>query len=162
MALYRETVQKNYSTVILILSVILSINIFISDSVAKTITTLNYIRISKMFFTGVMICFILMELYKANIKYKYTIIAHELIIHRIVGHREIEVEKIDITTIQIMEKCQGIYAINPPTFKANRYLASSLNGNKHFCVYKKGDKIRKFYFAPTEKLMSKLRKYNIG
>lgn len=162
MALYRETVQRSYSAVILIVSVMLSVNIFLSDCVERSISTVNYIKISRMFFFGIMVFFILTELYKLKVKYKYTIIAHELIIHKIIGHEEIEVEKIDITTIKQMKKCHGIDAMVPSVFKGRKYMASSFNGNKHYCVYNNDGEIRRFYFAPSDKLMSKLRRYNIG
>jgi len=96
------------------------------------------------------------EFHKCRIKYKYSIIADQLIIHKIKGDEYKLVEDIRIDDIQYIgpnSKLRGI----KKHLKTKKYICSVFNMKKQCCVYHIGKKSYKIYFEPSIELIEKVK-----
>lgn len=96
------------------------------------------------------------EFEKCRIKYKYSIIADQLIIHKIKGEEQKLLEDIKIKNIQYIgpsSKLQG----KGKHCKTKKYICSILNFNKNCCIYDDGTKELKIYFEPSAELIEKVK-----
>ncbi len=101
----------------------------------------------------IILCYI--EFSKCTVKYKYSIVADQFIIHKIKGDEVKILEDIKLKDIEFIGKyrnCKGDIHIS----SSKKYICSTSFGKKFCCVYKLGDKFKKFYFEPSDSLMSKI------
>jgi hypothetical protein len=89
-------------------------------------------------------------------RYKYSIIADELIIERIKGDRKRVELDINVKYITDIENAPEGYD-GEGIFKTSRFACSGKRDNIYYCTYKKGGKIYGFYFEPSENLVEKIR-----
>jgi len=158
MAIYREIVERKKLPVILKLFIILTIVIYISDFLGKfMIGTYSLRRASKFFFAFVMLIIIIQELKKCVIKYRYSVIEDELIIHKLNGNDEKIVEDIKFKDIKFIGTPKD-KNIKFDVEKSKNYIASMFSFEKYCCIYKEGDKFKKFYFEPSNKLLKNIKK----
>lgn len=154
--MYKEIVIRRRTPVVVGVFIILAIMICIAN-IVEQVQVANY-KIG--FITNPLICFVTsyiigFEVLKCKVCYRYSIIADQLIIHRLKDREQSVVENIKLKDIvfigsplQLKEKII--------TASSKKYICSLFRLNKYCCVYKEGDKFRKFYFQPSRNLISKL------
>lgn len=103
-----------------------------------------------------MIVISIIEIYKSSVSYKYSIIADQFIIHKIVGKVNKEVESVKFKNIKFIGREVDLKE-NYKVRSNKKYLCSMFNFNRYCCVYYDGKEFRKFYFQPSEKLLSKFK-----
>lgn len=107
---------------------------------------------------------ITLQLIKCKVKYKYSIIANQLIIHRLKNDKQSVVENIRIEDIVFIGKTKDIKSsINKNIKKAvnsissKRYVCSMSMFNQYCCIYKYGDKYKRFYFEPSREFIKRIQ-----
>ena len=107
---------------------------------------------------------ITLELIKCKVKYKYSIIANQLIIHRLKNDKQSVVENIRIEDIVFIGKTKDIKSsINKNIKKAvnsissKRYVCSMPMFNQYCCIYRYEDKYKRFYFEPSREFIKKIQ-----
>ncbi|MBS5823446.1 MAG: hypothetical protein KID00_06230 [Clostridium argentinense] len=152
--MYKEIICRKKLSVLLFLFMVILIFILLSDFINSFIGSMRIV--CNTFFLFLTIGFCIFEAYKCSIKYKYSIIADQLIIHRIRGDVQFLVEDIKIKDIEYVGQCsQGskFFRLISP----KKYICSIFKLNKYCCVYKMNGKISKFYFEPSDELVQKLK-----
>ncbi|ARC83239.1 putative membrane protein [Clostridium argentinense CDC 2741] len=152
--MYKEIIYRKKLPVLLFLFGIMLIFILLSDFINSLIGSMRFV--CNIFFLFLTIGCCIFEAYKCSIKYKYSIIADQLIIHRIRGDAQFLVEDVKIKDIEYIGQCsQGskFFRIISP----KKYICSIFKLNKYCCVYKMNGKISKFYFEPSNTLVQKLK-----
>lgn len=104
--------------------------------------------------TALITLVLILEVIKCRVRYTYSLIADQFIIHKIKGNDDKVVENIKVKDIECIEKQKNI-SISAVNNK--KYICSSLNFNLYYCVYRQGNKLRKFYFEPSDNLIEKLK-----
>ncbi|MEW8956155.1 hypothetical protein [Clostridium sp.] len=103
------------------------------------------------------VSFIAFEFIRCKIRYKYSIIANQLIIHKLKDrHQDIE-ENIKLQDIVFVGKSKELK--RKLNISSSKYYVCSLTRfNECCCIYKDGNSYRKFYFQPSSNLITKLTK----
>ncbi|MFD3158639.1 hypothetical protein ACFIJ5_17575 [Haloimpatiens sp. FM7330] len=154
--MYKEIIERKKLPVIICLIFILCIFIYISKYVSSLFIDNDFLcGLFDVFFTIAMIVIIMAEIYKTNIKYKYSIIADQFIIHKLRGDSKIEVENIKFKDIKFIGKKSELKS-RYDVISNRRYICSLFNSKKYCCVYFDGSGFRKFYFEPSADLVDKL------
>jgi hypothetical protein len=155
--MYKEMVQRKKFPAVVLLFITLITFICISDLLPKiSMGSINLKIFITMFFNTLMIVLCYIEFSKCKVKYKYSIVADQFIIHKIKGEEVKILEDIKLKDIEFIGKysnCNTDIHIS----SSKKYICSTFNGNKFCCVYKAGDKFKKFYFEPSDGLMSKIK-----
>ncbi|GCD08378.1 hypothetical protein LGL55_24865 [Clostridium tagluense] len=155
--MYKEMVQRKKFPVVVVLFITLITFICLSDLLPKiNIGSINLKTFITMFFNTLMVALCFIEFSRCKIKYKYSIVADQFIIHKIRGEESKILEDIKLKDIEFIGKhsnCNTHIHIS----SSKKYICSTFNGSKFCCVYKAGDKFKKFYFEPSEGLMNKIR-----
>ena len=150
-------VQRKKFPAVVLLFITLIIFICLSDLLHKIgIGSINLKAFIKMFFNTLMIALCYIEFSKCKVKYKYSIVADQFIIHKIRGEEVKILEDIKLKDIEFIGKysnCNTDIHID----SSKKYICSTFNGGKFCCVYKAGNKFKKFYFEPSEGLMNKIK-----
>lgn len=155
--MHKEIVQRKKIPVVILLFIILITFICLSDILSKiSIGNINIKIFVTMFFNVLMITLCYIEFSKCKVKYKYSIVADQFIIHKIKGEEITIVEDIKLKNIEFIGKhgnCDADIHIS----SSKKYICSAFIGSRFCCVYKVGDKFKKFYFEPSDGLMNKIR-----
>ena len=155
--MYREMVQRKKFPAIVLLFVTLIAIICLSEILPKiSIGSINIKTFATMVFYILMVALCYMEFSKCKIKYKYSIVADQFIIHKIKGEEVKIQEDIKLKDIEFIGKysnCNTDIHIS----SSKKYMCSTFNGNKFCCVYKSGEKFKKFYLEPSDGLMNKIK-----
>lgn len=162
MAMYREIVERRRAMVILIMFVVLSLIIVLYDILGNlTFAEHNLRKLSQIMFSSIMIYTIYRQVIKCKIKYKYSIMGDQLIIHKLNGKQEIIVEDVEFSDIKYIGKNETLEE-KFNSRNARKYLCTMFHTNRCYCVYRKNNRLRKFYFEPSEKLIRKIKCNNIN
>ncbi|WP_291633344.1 hypothetical protein [Clostridium sp.] len=155
--MYKEMVQRKKFPAMVILFITLIAFICLSDLLPKiSIGSINMKKFVTMFFSILMIALCYVEFSKCKVKYKYSIVADQFIIHKIRGEEVTILEDIKLKNIEFIGKynnCNAQIHIS----SSKKYICSTFTGSKLCCVYKVGDKFKKFYFEPSDGLMNKIK-----
>ena len=155
--MYKEIVQRKKFPAIVLLFIILIVFICLSDLLPMaSIGSISIKTFVTMFFNTLMIALCYMEFSKCKVKYKYLIVADQFIIHKIRGEEVTILEDIKLKNIEFIGKYSN-YSANIHISSSKKYICSTFTGSKFCCVYKVGDKFKKFYFEPSNGLMNKMR-----
>jgi len=155
--MYKEMVERKKFPAIVLLFITLITVICLSDLLPKvSIGSINIRTFITMFFNTLMIALCYVEFSKCKVKYKYSIVVDQFIIHRIKGGEVKILEDIKLKDIQYIGKYCN-YNSDMHISSSKKYICSTFVGNKFCCVYKVGDKLKKFYFEPSVSLMNKIR-----
>ena len=150
-------VQRKKFPAIILLFITLIAFICLSDVLPKvSIGRINIKTFVTMFFNTLMIALCYMEFSKCKVKYKYSIVADQFIIHKIKGEVVTILEDIKLKDIEFIGKYSNCN-VSMHISSSKRYICSTFVGSKLCCVYKVGDKFKKFYFEPSDGLMNKIR-----
>ncbi len=155
--MYKEMVQRKKFPAIVLLFFTLIIFICLSDILPKvSISNINLKTIMTIFFSTLMIALCYIEFTKCKIKYKYSIVADQFIIHKIRGEEVKILEDIKLKDIEFIGKYSNCDTdVNITSSK--KYICSTFNGNSFCCVYKAGEKFKRFYFQPSDGLINKIK-----
>lgn len=152
--MYKEIICRKKLPAMLLIFCVMLIFILLSDFINNSISGINVI--CNMFFLALTIICCIVEVYKCGIRYKYSIIADQLIIHKLVGKAQVLVEDIrivDIHNIGISDKQNKSIKI----FNTRKYICSVLGlTNKYCCVYKNNGKYYRFYFEPSKEMVERI------
>lgn len=155
--MYKEMVERKKFPAVVLLFVTLIAIICLSDLLPKiSIGSINIKIFATMFLNILMVALCYIEFSKCKVKYKYSIVADQFIIHKIKGEEVKIQEDIKLKDIEFIGKysnCNTDIHIS----SSKKYICSTFNGSKFCCVYKSGDKFRKFYFEPSDGLMNKIK-----
>ncbi|MBU3156413.1 hypothetical protein LL037_03600 [Clostridium estertheticum] len=155
--MYKEMVQRKKLPALVSLFITLIIFICLSDLLPKvSIGSINIKTFVNLVFNMIMIALCYMEFLKCKVRYKYLIVADQLIIHRIRGQEVIIREDIKLKDIEYIGKSSN-YSSDIHISSSKKYICSTFIGSKFCCVYKAGNKFKKFYFEPSDGLMNKIR-----
>lgn len=154
--MHKEVVKKRKAPVIVLLTIILCCVIVISQSFKPIIV--GGFRISVIvdpILLILMISFIVLEIKKCNIQYKYSIIGEEFIINKMSDKELCTLQDIyinDIVSIKRVKSglCKSIFA--------RRYFCNIISSDIYCCSYKSDNKIKKFYFQPSNCLVEKIKR----
>ncbi|MBU3113154.1 hypothetical protein [Clostridium lacusfryxellense] len=154
--MYKEMVQRKKFPAIVLLFIILIMFICLSDLLPRSsMGSINIKTFVTMFFNTLMIALCYMEFSKCKVKYKYLIVADQFIIHKIKGEEVTILEDIKLKNIEFIGKNSN-FTSKKHICSSKNYICSTFNGSKFCCVYSVGDKLKKFYFQPSDSLMNKI------
>ncbi|MBU5227567.1 hypothetical protein KQI36_13080 [Clostridium senegalense] len=151
--MYKETIYRKKLPALLFLFLLMIIFILLSDFINNKIESVRVF--CNIFFLGLMAICCGLEFYKCNTRYKYSIIADQLIIHKVVGDLQVLVADIKIKDIENITKIKGnkLFCL----LSGNKYTCCLLGlKNRYCCSYKFNGKINKFYFEPSKKLINRI------
>lgn len=157
--MYKEEVMRKRLPVILEILVLLTLTIFISNFIEKISLSNHSIgTIANPVLMIFMSVIIILGVVRCREKYRYSIIADQLIVHKIVKGEQIIVENIKISNIKYIGRVSKIkdkFSIK----YTRRYCCSLYNFKTFCCIYKEGDTIKKFYFQPSESFIRKISSF---
>lgn len=151
--MYKEIIYRKRLPALLVLFLLMIIFILLSDFINSQMESIRVF--CNIFFLGLMTVCCVIELYKCNIKYKYSIIADQLIIHKIVGNFNILVKDIkikDIENIKKINECKALWSLG----NNNYTCCLSKLKNRYCCIYKVNGRNNKFYFEPSKDLIYRI------
>ena len=154
--MYKEMIQRKKLPTVVLLFITLITFICLSDLLPKiSIGSMNIRTYITIFFNVLMVSLCYIEFSKCKVKYKYSIVADQFIIHKLKGEQTKILEDIKLKDIEFIGKYSKYNAENHIS-SSKKYMCSTFNGSKFCCVYKEGDKLKKFYFEPSDGLMNKI------
>lgn len=155
--MYREMIQRKKLPAVVLLFITLITFICLSDLLPKiSIGSMNIKTYITVFFNILMVSLCYIEFSKCKVKYKYLIVADQFIIHKLKGEQVKILEDIKLKDIEYIGKYSK-YNAEIHISSSKKYMCSTFNGSKFCCVYKEGDKFKKFYFEPSDGLMNKIK-----
>ncbi|MBU3159568.1 hypothetical protein KPL37_07330 [Clostridium frigoris] len=155
--MYKEMIQRKKFPAVVSLFITLVVFICLSDLLPKvSIGNINVKTFVTLFFNTIMIALCYMEFSKCKVKYKYLIVADQFIIHKIKGQDVTVREDIKLKDIEYIGKYSN-YSSDIHISSSKKYVCSTFIGSKFCCVYKAGNKFKKFYFEPSDGLMNKIK-----
>ncbi|MBO0570647.1 hypothetical protein EXQ43_04015 [Clostridium botulinum] len=155
--MYKETVARR-TVPVLFFMLILLVGILFLVEFLKSIKFYGYKldEILNIFYLSIVILVSFLEVFKFKIKYSYFIIADQFIIHKIKGNYDKVVENIKLKDIIYFDKCAGLRS-KIDISKSKKYTCSLLDRDTYCCVYKDGNSTKKFYFEPSNNLITKIK-----
>lgn len=154
--MYKEIVMRKKISSIFMIVIMLTISIVVSDMSSNLIFGEYRIgEYSTIFIDFVVFVFIMQQIQKCKIKYKYAIIADEFIIYKLKGNKQKIMEIIKIKDIKSLDKIRKTKACLDTSTKK---MYGNLNFNKdmYFCRYNNHKGTNGFYFEPSNRLINKL------
>jgi hypothetical protein len=154
--MYKEEVVRKKLPVILGMFLLLTATIFVADLIARIEVGETSVAIVTspvlMIFMGAMVMF---SIIKCRERFRYSIIADQLIIHRIIKDEHVVVENIKLKDIEFIGRpCNLRSKLDVKAVK--RYVCSTFRFKTYCCIYKEGSSLKKFYFQPSECFISKV------
>ena len=155
--MYKETITRRKLPSIVKLFTILVIALFFAEIIKDiTINGQGIGRIAVLLCTTLVMAALVFEVFRFRVKYTYSIIADQFIIHRIKGSEDKVVEDIKLRNIQYIGKN------DMPNFKesvtsSKKYVCSIFNFSPYCCIYRDGDKLKRFYFEPSNNFIEKIK-----
>lgn len=154
--LYRETVKRRKTPVVLLIAIIIFtmtiIESLLDQLYMERDSSIQILDTGLIAVTGTLIVY---EILKCKVVYKYCIIENRLVINKVYGNKNKTVEKIlfkDIVYIGKATKYNGTFVIG------KRHMGNTYTQDTVCCVYKMNDKLKKFYFQPSESMMKKIER----
>ncbi|WP_142413954.1 hypothetical protein [Hathewaya massiliensis] len=157
MALYKEVVERRTNSIILssLCTLLFFIVIFdFFEAVSHRIAFYSILRYLLYITMGILF---VLQRRRIKTKFKYTIIQDELMIHKIIGSDESLVESINLNDIEYIGKCRCLKEFFG-FYKERKYDFCLCSNNNYICVYKVGNKVKKFYFKPSERFIKTVRR----
>ncbi|QAT38854.1 hypothetical protein [Clostridium sp. JN-9] len=156
--MYKESIfRRKISSVIMILLtsvVLLYIAQLLNNFIVYGFKVSNFTGV---LFTLAVLLVTLIEIQKCKISYTYSIIANQFIIHKIKGNIDKVVENIKIDDIKYIGKIRSCNFSKEVAF-GGTHTCSLFNKDLYCCVYEDRDKIKKFNFESSERLVEKVNK----
>ncbi|ADL49884.1 hypothetical protein [Clostridium cellulovorans] len=89
-----------------------------------------------------------------KIKYRYSVIANELIVKKIIGRKKKVQEIVKLEDIVFLGKANECRSLTNKF--CHKYICLSCSNEKYCCIYNSGKKIKKFFFQPSGAFVEKL------
>lgn len=155
--MYKETVARKKVSAIFIIVLYLTTYVVISD-IVENLKIGRYLigGYLTILLTLLVLLIIIKQVNKCNIKYKYSIIADELIIYKLKGSREEVIESIKLDDIECVEKINKL-KFNLDRFFCKKCACLNFGNDVYACRYNNGFRSSKFYFEPSFKLIDKIK-----
>lgn len=155
--MYKETISRRKLPSIVKLFTILVAALFLAEVIKDiTINGQDIGRIAIVFCTALVVLTLAFEIFRCRVKYTYSIIADQFIIHRIKGSEDKVVENIKLRNIQYIGR-NDMPKLNEGIKSSKKYVCSIFNLSPYYCIYKDGDKLKRFYFEPSTRLIEKIK-----
>ncbi|OFI01525.1 hypothetical protein CLOACE_20800 [Clostridium acetireducens DSM 10703] len=155
--MYKETIERKIFHVIFALFLIL-VTVLFSTEIIKLIYTqrsdINNLSVF-IFQIGLLVVFAF-EVFKCKVKYSYSVIADQFIIHKLIGNEDKVVENIKIQDIEFIGENNKLLSCLD-RIKSRKYICSLYCKKTYCCIYKKGEKVNKFYFESSNDLVKKIK-----
>lgn len=154
--LYRETIIRRKTPVVFLIGIII-----FTMTIIESILDQLYIEknsISETLDTGLIVVtgtIIIYEILKCKVVYKYAIIENRIIINKIYGNENKTVEKVFFKDIVYIGKSTGY---DGKFLFGKRYTGNTLRKDVICCVYRVDEKLKKFYFQPSESMLKKIER----
>ncbi|MEA4825398.1 MAG: hypothetical protein VB130_02010 [Clostridium sp.] len=154
--MYKETVARRKVPSIFIIVLYLTTYLVVSDIITN-LRIGQYIigEYLTILLTFLVFFTIVRQVNKCKIKYKYSIIADELIIYKLKGCREEVIESIKLKDIEYVEKISK-FKFNLNRFFCKKCACLNFINDVYACKYSNGYRSGKFYFEPSYKLVDKI------
>lgn len=160
-SLHREIVEKCKTAAIVTSILVICIMITISNLLSKIkiydITIKDIINPIIFLLT---IMYIIFQIISCRTKYKYIIIGDKLIINKIINNTQVNLENIDMSDIIFIGK--NIRLNRNYRISATRRYITNIFEHKICCVHRKGNRLEKFYFQPSEEMIIKIKESGIN
>ncbi|WP_125154550.1 hypothetical protein [Clostridium rectalis] len=155
--MYKETVTRRKLPSLVKFFAILVCTLFFLEIIETLPISKEYIGKVIMGLCSILVLVALIfEVFRCRVKYTYSLIADQFIIHRIKGEEDKVVENIKVRNIEYIGK-KDLSKFRSNISSSKRYICSVLNFKPYCCVYKDGNKLRKFYFEPSNNLIEKIK-----
>ncbi len=156
--MYKEIVARRRAPVVVGIFIVMALMIAVSN-IMEQIQIADY-KIG--FITNPLIfiatfSIIGFEVFRCKVSYRYSIIADQLIIHRLKDKEQNVEENIKLKDIVFLGKVKDMKE-QFDIAKTRRYVCSALCLDNYCCIYKDGDKYRRFYFQPSSNLINRMKK----
>lgn len=156
--MYKETVVGKKISSIFTIVILLSVSIVVSDIIINIQIGQHKIGVYlTLLLSCLMLLLVIVQINKCSVKYKYSIIADELIICKLKGSKQEVMENIKIKDIESIEKL-GKFTSKVKTMFCKKYGYLEIADNLYVCKYNSSDKKGRFYFEPSCKLIDKIDK----
>lgn len=152
--MYKETVATKKISSIMFIVMLMAVSIVLTD-MSRNMRLGQFGSILTILLTTFIFIRILIQIQKCSIKYKYSIIADELIIYKLKGYKEEVMESIKIKNIQYIKKTNR-FNLLVNMILSKSYSGLNLTHEIYSCRYKDKQVNKKFYFEPSHKLVEKL------
>lgn len=96
------------------------------------------------------------EIRSCFVSYKYAVIADKLIINCISNREEKNLESIRMSDVVYIGEKSNIPKEYKFTIKCKKYLCNRIGAKSYYCIYKKGNKLEKIKFQPSDKFINKI------
>ncbi|MBX7382593.1 hypothetical protein K4H51_13080 [Clostridium chauvoei] len=158
--MHREVIARRKVSVISVSIVLITVMLYISEAV-KIIGLDNH-------FLGYLIhgfllllttIILLKDLGTWSLAYKHSIIAGKLIINKISTREEKNLESIKIQDILYIGKKNEIPKEYSSIRNSKKYLCNRIGSEIYCCIYKSGNKIKKFNFQPSNLFIERIIKH---
>ncbi len=156
--MYKEVIERRKTPVVVGSFIFITLMIAISNGV-ENIRIFDY-RIGNMMDPILMIItlgLILVELLKCRVRYKYSIIADQLIIHKLYNDEQNIIENIKLQDIVFVGKMKELNK-KVQVLSSKNCICSLIHLNHVCCIYKDGQNFKKLYIQPSSKLLEKLKR----
>lgn len=157
--MHREVIKRRKATTIIMSIVFLCVMVSMAKSVGDfKINKISVEVITDPIFMVITLYFLFFEIFQCKIRYKYSIIADQLIIHKIKSEKQKTLENIKMSNIVYIgtekNECKKY-----KTKSSSRYICNRIKSRTYCCIYEKDNKYGKFYFQPSEELIGKINRF---
>lgn len=155
--MYKEVVERRMTPVIVGSFVLITVMINLSNTI-EDVKIFDYEigGITNPILLVFTMSVIGIEFFKCNVKYKYSIIAGELIIYRMNNKDQEMIENIRLENIVYIgrrKECKKKISV----LSSKKCLCTLLHFDKACCIYRDGDNYKEVYLDPSERLLLKLK-----
>lgn len=154
--MYKEEVARKKLPSVFGIFILLLFVICISDVVEKIYIADKSIGVvTNPLFMIVMTAAAIFVSLKCKEKYKYSIIADQLIIHNVIGREQVVVENIKLKDIEYIGRVKELME-RFDVVSTKKYVCTYSKASSYCCIYKDEKKYKKFYFQPSENFVNKI------
>lgn len=154
--MHKEIIARKKAHGFFVIFIFLIFTLFLVQAIQKVeLYGINIGYIISILLEALVIVGIIFEFIKCKVKYKYFIVADQFIIHKIKGAEDKVVENIKIRNIEFIGRLKE-YKTNSNFECTRKYTCSLFKRDLYCCVYKEGNKLKRFYFEPSISLLQKI------
>ena len=158
--MHREVIARKKVSVISISVVLITVVLYISQAIKMAGLDNHKVGyLIKSLLVVFTVVILLKELKSCGLAYKHSIIAGKLIINKISLKEEKNLESIKIQDILYIGKKCEIPKEYSSIRSYKKYLCNRIGNDIYCCVYKSGNKIKKFNFQPSRSFIERIIKH---
>lgn len=158
--IHREIVEKKRIPVITMILFLITGILYIAEAVERSKYNHHIIGDAlNIVLVIIAVALVAKEVRSCFVSYKYAVIADKLIINLISKKEEKNLESIRMSDVLFIGEKSDMPKEYHFTKRAKCYLCNRIGAKSYYCVYKKGDKIEKIKFQPSDKFINKIIKH---